>query len=885
MVGTATGTGKLTYHGIQVDQGLAPGTMYALSNSQLGIIYRPSSIPKIFVKTNISGTTATGISLTTGDYPKTTHYFGLIPVDLTISNLSFNYKGKSGSVNIVTNPSTCGPATSTMTFTPWSGAPGSKTSTFTVTGCGPVDTTPPVVTITSPADGSTTTDATTTVSYTATDDSGAAPTCSPPNGSSVPLALGPNTITVTCSDAAGNTASASVSVTRVAPPDTEAPVVTITSPVDGSTVTTDTVTLEYDVTDNEDPSPTCDLADGSTVTLVEGPNTITVNCTDDAGNTGTDSVTVTYTPIPPPDTEAPVVTITSPVDGSTVTTDTVTLEYDVTDNEDLSPTCDLADGSSVTLVEGPNTITVNCTDDAGNTGSDSVTVTYTPIPPPDTEAPVVTITAPVDGSTVTTDSVVVEYDVTDNEDPTPTCDIADGSTVTLVEGPNTITVNCTDDAGNTGTDAVTVTYDPTPPPDTQPPVVTITSPSDGFVTDQDSIVVEYDVTDNMDSTPTCDLADGATVSLVEGPNVITVNCSDDAGNTGSDSVTVTYTPIPPPDTEAPVVTITAPVDGSTVTTDSVVVEYDVADNMDLTPTCDIADGATVPLVPGPNTITVNCTDDAGNTGSDSVSVTYDVPDTEAPVVTITSPIEGQVFTTDSATVEYDVTDNEDLTPTCDIADGATVPLVPGPNTITVNCTDDAGNTGTDSVNVTYNPTPPPDTEPPVVTITSPVDGSTVTTDSVVVEYDVTDNMDTTPTCDLADGATVPLVPGPNTITVTCSDDAGNLGSDSVTVTYDVPDTEPPVVTITSPVDGSTVTTDTVTLEYDVTDNEDASPTCDLADGSTVTLTRGSEHDHGQLHRRRRQHRHRLGHSDLRRAGHRAAGRDHHVASRRFDGHH
>ena len=192
---------------------------------------------------------------------------------------------------------------------------------------------------------------------------------------------------------------------------------TITSPVDGSTVTTDTVTLEYDVTDNEDASPTCDLADGSTVTLVEGPNTITVNCTDDAGNTGTDSVTVTYDV---PDTEPPVVTITSPVDGSTVTTDTVTLEYDVTDNEDASPTCDLADGSTVTLVEGPNTITVNCTDDAGNTGTDSVTVTYDP---PSAPEPTTTINDPLPAAPTLTPTFSVS---SDTPGATFECSINDG---------------------------------------------------------------------------------------------------------------------------------------------------------------------------------------------------------------------------------------------------------------------------------------------------------------------------------------------------------------------------------------------------------------------------------------------------------------------------
>ncbi|MBI5309435.1 MAG: Ig-like domain-containing protein [Actinobacteria bacterium] len=79
-----------------------------------------------------------------------------------------------------------------------------------------------------------------------------------------------------------------------------------------------------------------------------------------------------------PDTTPPVINITSPADGSTVNTDTVTLAYTATDDSGATPTCSPAPGP-VTLVEGPNVITVTCQDGSGNTGSASVTVTYVPV--------------------------------------------------------------------------------------------------------------------------------------------------------------------------------------------------------------------------------------------------------------------------------------------------------------------------------------------------------------------------------------------------------------------------------------------------------------------------------------------------------------------------
>lgn len=90
---------------------------------------------------------------------------------------------------------------------------------------------------------------------------------------------------------------------------------------------------------------------------------------------------------PPPDTTNPEVTISSPVDGGPpYTVNSATLTYSATDDSGDVPTCVQLVGTTeftgptVALAEGSNTITVNCTDGAGNTGSDSVTVTYTPPP-------------------------------------------------------------------------------------------------------------------------------------------------------------------------------------------------------------------------------------------------------------------------------------------------------------------------------------------------------------------------------------------------------------------------------------------------------------------------------------------------------------------------
>jgi hypothetical protein len=88
------------------------------------------------------------------------------------------------------------------------------------------DTLDPVVTIQSPLNGSSTTAASTIVNYTVSDNADSAPECTVANGASVALTLGANTITVSCADDSGNSASATASVTRtaaVSPPDNSVP--------------------------------------------------------------------------------------------------------------------------------------------------------------------------------------------------------------------------------------------------------------------------------------------------------------------------------------------------------------------------------------------------------------------------------------------------------------------------------------------------------------------------------------------------------------------------------------------------------------------------------------------------------------------------------------
>ncbi|MEK6590028.1 MAG: hypothetical protein AABZ11_05040, partial [Nitrospinota bacterium] len=115
------------------------------------------------------------------------------------------------------------------------------------------------------------------------------------------------------------------------------------------------------------------------------------------------------------DTTAPVITITSPADGNTVTADTITVTGTVDDNTaavtingvNATVANNTFTASGITLAQGANTITITATDSVGNIRTASITITRLisgGIPPdPATVAP------PIDRTATTTLTNATEF--------------------------------------------------------------------------------------------------------------------------------------------------------------------------------------------------------------------------------------------------------------------------------------------------------------------------------------------------------------------------------------------------------------------------------------------------------------------------------------------
>ena len=350
-----------------------------------------------------------------------------------------------------------------------------------------------------------------------------------------------------------------------------------------------------------------------------------------------------------------------------------------------------ADGWSVDWdtsegLDGEHTLKAVATDTAGNSAEHSITVTV------DNSRPDVSFITPVNLQTVAgmvsikasasdphSGITSVEFWVDGVLQYTDT-DSTDGWTWTwdasaLENGDYILGLTAVNGAGLTNNTSIQVVVDNGPPPDTTPPTVSITSPADG-ATVNPPVTITANATDPSGVSSVAFYANGAeitsgTVSAsgdvwtlsgwnpADGVYTLTAVATDNAGNsTTSASVTIT---VVTPDTTAPTVSITSPAAGSTVagvttiiasaTDDGTVtrVEFFV-DGTSIGADENGADGWSVDWdttgdVDGWYVLTAKATDDSNNTGeSDGVGVLVDNIPTVLEIVRPTSgaPVSGQV---------------------------------------------------------------------------------------------------------------------------------------------------------------------------------------------------------------------------------------------------
>jgi hypothetical protein len=688
---------------------------------------------------------------------------------------------------------------------------------------------------------------------------------------------GTKTITVSQTDAAGNTGSASRNFVR----DNVAPVLAFTLPAantSAQTGVTITGTCEAGLTVNlsgaglASPSTTT-CASGTfsqaiTFTTGDGTKAITVSQTDAAGNTGSASRNFLK------DTTAPVLAFSLPAantEAKTGVTITGTCEngltVDLSGSGLASPSTTTCLGGSFSQAivfagaDGTKTITISQTDLAGNTGTDSRDFIK------DTTAPVLAFTLPSAGASAKTGVTITgscETGLTVNlsgaglaSPSTTTCvsgSFSQAITFTTGDGPKDITLSQTDPAGNTGTASRSFVRD------NVAPVLAFTLPA-ANTSAQTGVTItgtcEAGLTVNLSgaglaspSTTTCasgTFSQAITFTTGDGAKAITISQTDEAGNTGTASRNFVK------DTVAPVLAFSLPAANTVAQTGVTITgscEAGLTVNLSgsglaspSTTTCasgSFSQAITFTSGDGTKTITVSQTDAAGNTGSASRNF---VKDATAPPVTIATPLANtpaQSSVTLTGNCETGLTlsfaGSGILSAFDGTCSGGTYSQTvffssgDGTKTITVSQTDAVGNLGTASRNFIRDNAAPTLTQTlkasPVYTNTNTVSfgGACETGLTITVKRDGSNESTTTCSASAWTYTTASQSSDASrTYTFEQTDAAGNLGSIS---SVWIRDTVAPSLAITSSTSLLT-SSDSVTF----------SGTCEAGTGNSITVKR------------------------------------------------
>jgi hypothetical protein len=492
----------------------------------------------------------------------------------------------------------------TCSATDAAGNTGSGSFTVTV-----VDTTPPALVM--PADR--TVEATgpggasSTYAATATDlvDGARTPSCTPPSGTT--FTIGAHEVSCSVTDAAGNEAHGTFTVTVV---DTTPPVLALPDNVveEAAGASGNAVTYAATATDTVDGTVPVNCTPASGATFPLGTTPVTCSATDAHGNPANGGFTVTVS-----DTSAPAITVphnaTVEATGPGGATHTYTATAHDTVDGDLTPGCTPASGATFPL--GVNAVACSATDAHGNLGTGGFTVTVVDTTPPTVSVPAdKTVEATGPGGAAVTYAASAS-DAVSGALP-PSCGPVSGATFPL--GTTTVTCTATDGAGNIGSGSFHVTV-----ADTTAPALSLPAGRTAEATSAAGATVTYaaSASDAVSGAlaPDCNPASGATFAL--GTTTVVCSVTDGAGNLASGSF-----PVLVQDTTRPALTVPASFGVTASDPTGAVVTYATSATDAVTPSvpvsCTPASGAAFAM--GATVVGCSATDGAGNTTSKSFTV-------------------------------------------------------------------------------------------------------------------------------------------------------------------------------------------------------------------------------------------------------------------------
>lgn len=729
------------------------------------------------------------------------------------------------------------------------------------------------------------------------------------------LTIGDHLWNVTCQDNAGNTnTSATQNFSIVDIP----PTINLLTQ-DYNWFNTSSITLEYNTTDNNQ-IVNCSLyingifnqsnqtiinesdTNNFSISASDGIYNWTVNCSDDASLTTQPTEKNFYI-----DTIAPTVDSNLPANPSTLLYSDVHFNFTATDalgsincnitiNSQIADPSFSANNGSLTdrlisdLTDGEKYWNVTCWDQANNTNTSEtrlVNITEYPsviLDTDDNESYNITTVdlyyTPTDNTNFSSCSLYINGVLNQTNQTTVINGAQNNFTLTAGSGYYNWSVSCTDLIGltnQTSNKSFTV--------DLAKPTISLFAPTDEASIYNSLVNFNYSVNDDLDSNIDCNLTingivENQTIAIDEAYTIIpitfvqggtkywNVTCQDDAGNTNT-SETKNFTLFLPP-----TVNLVYPDSDEWINISDITFIYNVSDgNDDILNASLILNGEANKsnesiitnnqennftlngLLDGQYNWTVNVTDNEESTGTDTARTFY--IDTQEPNVTLFSPAQDEVITTNNITFNFSAEDNLADELVCnltigDIGDPATLEnfnvtngsvetkyILRGDGNYTwfVECLDKANNYNiSNQINFSV-------VAPPTVILDSPAEDSRTNLTTTNFEYTPYDAIGITK-CDLyIDGVfndtdediekNVPnffngieINEGEHNWTIECLDADLNPNSQSLNVFYI--DLTPPAITLNSPDNDTGVdANNNILFNWTSVDTLDTLLTCDL----------------------------------------------------------
>ena len=649
---------------------------------------------------------------------------------------------------------------------------------------------------------------------------------------------GPDSFTYTATDGAGNTTTATVSISVTPVAVNDAGVTPANTPLSGASVLANDPGVGLLVTAHSNPlHGTLAINPDGTYLYTpaanfSGSDSFTYTATDAAGNTANATVTLTVNPVASPDSavaisntpfNGPTVLANDAGTGLTVTGSTAPMHGSVTV---------AADGTYVYTpapnYSGPDSFTYTATDTVGHLTTTTVNLTVNPLATNDVGS--TSANTVLNGSSVLTNDGGLGLTVTGNTAPSHgTVTVAANGTYTYVpttnySGPDSFSYTATDAAGHSTTATVNLTIVPTAINDTgSTSANTALNGSSVLANDLGSglTVTTYGAPGHGTVTVAVNGTYAYTPAIgFSGADSFTYTAIDGAGHTSTATVALTVNPTAASDS--------ATTPANTTLAGSSVLANDVGSSLTVTSfspashgTVTVAANGTYTYTPatgysGADSFTYTTTDAAGHTATATVALMVTpIALADSGTTVANSPYSGTSVLTADIGTGLTVTGNTNPSHgTVSMAANGTYVYTPaagysGPDSFTYTATDAAGQSTTATVTMTVTPKAVNDAV--TTAANTPVNGSTVLANDAGSSLHVVGNSAPAHgTVTVATDGTYTYAPasgyaGPDSFTYTVIDAAGQTTTATVSVTVGaLAGNDTGTTSANTPLNGSTV---------------------------------------------------------------------------------